>query len=59
MFHRTRIKCKNVLLLSAVTHLSYSINTKFVGVIIDEKCYWSDHIRYIKNKISKAIGLIN
>ena len=34
-------------------------NTKFLGVIIDNKLRWSDHINYIKNKISKSIGIIN
>ena len=29
------------------------------GVIIDNKLRWSDHINYIKNKISKSIGIIN
>ena len=33
-------------------------NTKFLGVIIDSKLNWSDHIRYIKNKISKSIGIL-
>ena len=34
-------------------------NTKFLGVIIDNKLRWSDHINYIKNKISKSIEIIN
>ena len=33
-------------------------HTKFLGVIIDSKLSWDYHINYIKNKISKAIGLI-
>ena len=33
-------------------------NTKFLGVIIDEKLTWSHHIKYIKKKISKGIGII-
>ena len=32
--------------------------TKFLGVIIDENLSWGPHIRYIKNKISKSIGII-
>ena len=31
--------------------------TKFLGVIIDDKLLWSDHIQYICTKISKTIGI--
>ena len=33
-------------------------NIKFLGLIIDSKLNWSDHITYIKNKISKSIGML-
>ena len=32
--------------------------TKFLGVIIDEQLNWKEHILYISNKTSKAIGVI-
>ena len=32
--------------------------TSFLGVIIDEKLTWKDHIDYLKNKISKSIGVL-
>ena len=32
--------------------------TKFLGVIIDNKLKWSAHIMYISKKISKGIGII-
>ena len=32
------------------------IKTKFLGVIIDNKLKWNDHITYVKSKISKTIG---
>ena len=32
--------------------------TKFLGVIIDNKFNWKDHISYICGKISKGIGMI-
>ena len=32
--------------------------TQFLGVIIDNKINWSDHIKYICNNISKSIGII-
>ena len=34
------------------------MNTKFLGVIIDSKLNWAAHILYIKNKISKSIGMM-
>ena len=39
-------------LIQKVTH------TKFLGVIIDDKLSWSQHISYIKNKIAKSLGII-
>ena len=33
-------------------------STNFLGVIIDNKLNWSEHILYIKNKIAKSIGII-
>ena len=37
----------------------YTVNhTQFLGVIIDNKINWSDHIKYICNNISKSIGII-
>ena len=32
--------------------------TKFLGVILDDKLSWSKHIQYIGNKVSKGIGII-
>ena len=31
---------------------------KFLGVILDEKLQWSDHINYVKNKIPKSLDII-
>jgi len=32
--------------------------TKFLGVLIDNKLCWKDHVFYISNKIAKGIGII-
>lgn len=32
--------------------------TKFLGVIIDDKLSWNEHVKYIKNKMSKGIGIL-
>jgi len=31
---------------------------KFLGVLIDEKLNWKEHVNYIKTKVSKGIGII-
>ena len=31
---------------------------KYLGVIIDSKLNWIDHITYVKNKVAKGIGII-
>ena len=31
---------------------------KYLGVIIDAKLNWVSHITYVKNKMSKRIGII-
>ena len=59
MFHRTRIICEQRPITICGNSLTASKNIKFLGVIIDNKLNWSDHILYIKNKISKSIGIIN
>jgi len=50
------------------TSLSIKINnmeiecvheTKFLGVIIDDKCLYKSHINYIANKISKFVGILH
>ena len=58
MFHRTRIKYNIRDITINGKNVAYTKNTKFLGVIIDNKLTWSDHIIYIKNKISKSIGII-
>ena len=33
-------------------------HTKFLGVVIDDKLNWYHHLRSIKNKMAKGIGVI-
>ena len=59
MFHRTRIKLNtNFKILINNNIIDHTNNTKILGVIIDNKMNWSAHIHYIKNKISKSIGIL-
>ena len=34
-------------------------NTKFLGITLDEKLCWKEHIMAIKKKISRGIGILN
>ena len=57
MFHRTKI----IIYVCLYIHdheIKPVSTTKFLGVFFDEKFQWSDHINYIKNKISKALAII-
>ena len=59
MFHRTRIKLNtNFKILINSNIIDHTNNIKFLGVIIDNKMNGSAHIHYIKNKISKSIGIL-
>ena len=59
MFHRTRIKDDHQPIIIDGNTITYTKNKNFLGVIIDHKLNWSDHILCIKNKISKSMGIIN
>ena len=38
--------------------ISETVKSKFLGVIIDNKLSWKDHIAYILGKIARGIGII-
>ena len=57
IFHRSRIKKKLKITLHNQTIFETN-SLKFLGVIIDNNLKWHAHIGYIKNKISKSIGII-
>ena len=38
--------------------LSEVNKTKFLGIVIDNKLSWNDHINYISGKISRGIGIL-
>ena len=59
VFHRARLKsvnCNDLVIDNASITRVYS--AKYLGIIIDVKFNWIVHITYIKNKISKAIGIM-
>lgn len=58
IFHRARIKESFPILLLNNTPLLQVKYTKFLGVVLDDKLTFTHHISYIKNKISKGMGMI-
>ena len=58
VFHRERIKCKTEKIIIRNNEIAAVKSTRFLGVIIDDKLKWKEHLQYIKNKISKSIGII-
>ena len=57
VFHRSKRKINKGNILVDTTILSQVTFTKFLGVILDDKLKWTHHISYIKNKISKGMGM--
>ena len=61
IFHRSRIKCDTDSTLDIIMDNSILRKTsslKYLGVIVDQKLNWIEHISYVKNKISKGIGIM-
>ena len=59
LFHRARIKTNNsVNIIVDKCVLNKVTSIKYLGVIIDHKLNWIEHISYVKNKISKGIGIL-
>ena len=58
VFHRAKIKTLGTDVIMQNTSIQFVKSTKFLGVIIDNKLRWNDHIAYVKNKISKSLGIL-
>ena len=58
IFHRARIKTDSIKIALGTSRIKQVPFTKFLGVIIDDKLYFDDHISHIKNKISKGLGIL-
>ena len=59
VFHRARLKPNHNNDIITDGNILTKVNSaKYVIVIIDHNLNWIDHIAYVKNKISKAIGVI-
>ena len=59
IFHRSRIKSNVINQVVIDNHELTQVNSaKYLGVITDRKLNWIGHIAYVKNKISKGIGIM-
>ena len=55
VFHRARRKIDHEDIILSNNILQQVHYTKFLGIIIDDKLKWANHISYIKNKIAKGL----
>ena len=60
IFHRARIKLPDTdyPIIMNNSPLSNIQNHKYLGVILDSKMSWIQHISYVKNKVAKGIGIM-
>ena len=59
IFHRSRIKPNVINRVVIDNHQLTQVNSaKYLGVIIDHKLNWIEHISYVKSKMSKGIGIM-
>ena len=58
VFHRARIKTNSSKISIRDNEILRVFSTKFLGIIIDDQLKWLEHIQYIKNKVSKSVGIL-
>ena len=58
IFHRSRMKPVSAQISLRNENIKQTNSIKFLGIIVDNKLKWHEHIIYIKNKVSRAIGII-
>ena len=58
VFHRAKLKSTNKDIYIRDIKIKRVTSVKFLGLIIDDQLKWIEHIQYIKNKISKSIGIL-
>ena len=57
VFHIARIK-SNIDFFIEYNEIAEVKSTKFLGIIIDDKLKWSEHVQYIENEISKSTRIM-
>ncbi len=56
MLFNTRQTDANLIKINSFARVS---KTKFLGVYIDDKLSWHDHISYVMSKVSRGVGILN
>ena len=57
VFHRSRIKTKDVNVVVQQNTIDRVNSTKFLGLIIDDELKWDKHITHVKHKIVRTVGI--
>ena len=57
-FHESRIKPNDVNVIMQQNTIDRVNSTKFLGLIIDSKLKWHEHIQHVKHKIARSIGIL-
>ena len=52
VFHRSRIKTNDVNVIMQLNIIERINSTKFLGLIIDDKLKWHEHIQHVTHKIA-------
>ena len=58
VFHRSRIKTSDINVVMQQNTIDRVNSTKFLGLIIDDKLKWHEHIQHVKHKIARSVGIL-
>ena len=58
VFHRSRIKTNDVNVIMQQNNIERVNSTKFLGLIIDDKLKWHEHIQQVTHKIARSVGIL-
>ena len=59
VFHRARIKLTNIDIYINGSKLQRVKCVKYLGLMVDQKLKWIDHITHVKHKVAHGLGIIN
>ena len=58
VFHRSRIKTSDINVVMQQNTIDRVNSTKCLGLIIDDKLKWHEHIQHVKHKIARSVGIL-